>query len=308
MAKAATKTASTKPMAKDTSKAVAFINPNALSTDVGRIAMENFGEAKIADDQIRELTSENTRRKGQTLMSLTQSFVKAAMADKSVILGDINSDKKDDVTRLRSKLEVAVGIKIATKGEDGTDKLSLADWTKEFLPQPGMDKESEEWRKKETFRTNFAAVFKKAIMAAHAIVLKGMTMKEDKERGVLLLSGKAVKERFNYDGPVALDEKKEFKEGDRKISLAKVPSFTELARISAEAAGTTLTTRVDSRAKLGGAKVSEKDVLEAVKALQNAVLRLKGFGDDLADALEGLRDTIDKALDENEGAGDGEGE
>lgn len=302
MAKAATKTASTKPMAKDTSKAVGFVNPSAMSADVGRKAMESFGEAKMADDQIRELSNENTRRKGQTLMSLTMSFVKAAKEDKNINLADINSDKKEDASRCRAKLEVAVGIKIATKNEDGTDKLTLADWTKEYLPQPGMDKESEEWRKKETFRTNFAAVFKKAAMAAHAIVLKGIDLKEDKERGVLLISGKAVKERFNYDGPVALDEKKDFKVGDRKVSLAKVPSFTEIARISAEAGGTTLTTRVDSRAKLGGAKVSEKDVLEAVKALQNAITKIKNFGDDLATALEGLQDTIEKALSENEGS------
>ena len=305
MAKAATR--STKPMAKDTSKAVVgYVAPGALSLEVGRKAMEDFGEAKIADEQIKELNSENVRRKGQTLKDLTMAFVKAANNDKTIILGDVNSDKKDDAGRLRSKLEVAVGIKVATKNEDGTDKLTLADWTKAILPQPGMDKESEEWRKKETFRTNFATVFKKAMMAAHAVVLKGITIKEDKERGVLLISGKAVKERFNYDGDIALDEKKEFKEGDRKIALAKTPSFTELARISAESAGTTLTTRVDSRAKLGGAKLTEKDVLDVVKSLQNAILKLKGFGDDLADALEGLRDTIDKALDDNEGPSEGE--
>ncbi len=281
-------------------KAVSFLAANAMSADIGKKAMEDFGVAKQTDAAISEMTAENSARKGATLKALTLAFVKAATADKGVNLGHVQSDVDKEVSQLRQKLEVAVGIRVANRQPDGTDKVELAPWTSEFLPQPGENKESDEWRKKENFRTNFSAVFKKAMGAAHAIMLKGITASEDKKTGHLLISGKTVKERFGTDS-VLLNEKREYKEGDRKVTLNKIPSFTELARISAESVGKTLQTRVDSRAKTGG-PVTEADIIKSVQSLQVVLTKLKGFGDDLATALEGLQDTIEKALNENEGS------
>jgi hypothetical protein len=290
---------STKPMATD-KRAIAFVSPTAMSVDVGERAMAAFKNSKELDAQISELTQSNQVKKYETLKSLTMSFVKAAQADKTIDLGKIHSDVDKEVSQLRQKLDVAIGIRTATRNEDGTDKLSLAPWTKDYLPQPGENKDTPGFQPKENFRTNFAAVFKKAILSAHAVVSKGLRIDEDKETGILLVSGKAIKERFNVD-QIALNEKREIKEGDRTVKLAKVPSYTELGRISAESVGKAITTRAQSAAKLGGAKVTEKDIVEGVQSLQLAISKLTGFGDELATALEALQDTIERALSDNDG-------
>jgi hypothetical protein len=281
-------------------KAVAFIAANALSTDVGAKAMEAFRISKNEDAKIAELSQENTKRKGETLKTLTLAFVKAATADKNIRLADCQSDTEKQVRALREKLEVAVGIRTVAQNADGTNKIELAPWTKEYLPQPGEDKESEDWRRKENFRTNFSAVLKKAMAAAHAISHKGIHASEDKATGALLISGPAVKERFGHDN-ILLNEKREIKEGDRKIELKKIPSFTELTRISAESVGKAAPVRVDSR-KPGSGKVTEKDMIAAITSLQNALSKFSGFGDDMATALEGLQDTIETALAQNQGS------
>jgi hypothetical protein len=302
MAKPATKpapTSSTKPMAKD-SKAVGFVSPAAMSADVGQKAMEAFRVAKETDAEISTLQANNTARKYETLKSLTQSFCKAALHDKTINLADIHSEEDKTVAKLRTKLEVAVGIKQVAKTEDGTDRFSLSDWTADYLPQVGEDKTTAEWRRKENFRTNFAPVFKKAIQSAHAILLKDLKISEDKD-GALMVEGKAIKERFNVD-KIALNEKREIKDGEKTIKLAKIPSYTELARISAESAGKTIQTRVQSAAKMSG-NLTEADVLNAVKTLTTALGKMKNFGDELATAMEALQDTIEQALSRNEGGG-----
>jgi hypothetical protein len=289
---------STKPMATDT-KALSYVNPKAMSIDVGEKAIKAFKATKDIDQQISDLTQQNQTQKGQTLAMLTEAFFKAATEDKNIKLGNINHDVAADLKDLRQRLEVAIGIKVAARGEDGVEKIVYAPWAKDYFPQPGEGKETDGWQVKENFRTNFATAFTKCIKAAHAVQLKGLTMTKDKATGTLLISGKAIKERFNVD-QIALNEKREVKDGDKVVKLAKIPSYTELARISAESAGKTLQTRVDSRAKEVNA-LNETDVVSAVSSLTVTIGKLGNFGDELATALEALAEACEKALQANEG-------
>ena len=286
---------STKPMAKET--ALAYVNPKAMSIDVGKKAVEAFKATKDVDAQISELAQQNTAQKGQTLAMLTEAFFIAANNDKNVKLADIHSDQAATLKELRQRLEVAIGMKVVNRGTDGVEKIVLADWAKDYFPNPGDNKETDGWQVKENFRTNFATAFTKCIKAAHAVQLKGLEMKKDKATGTLLISGKAIKERFNVD-QIALNEKREVKDGDKTVKLAKIPSYTELARISAESVGKTLTTRVDSRAKEVNS-LNESDVLAAVNSLTTTIGKLSNFGDELATALENLAAACDEAIQKN---------
>ena len=287
---------STKPMAKDTN-ALSYVNPKAMSVDVGKKAVEAFKATKDVDAQISELAQQNTAQKGQTLAMLTEAFFVAATNDKNIKLADIHSDQNATLKELRQRLEVAIGMKIVNRGDDGVEKIIFADWAKDYFPQPGESKETDGWQVKENFRTNFATAFTKCVKAAHAVQLKNLTMQKDKATGTLLISGKAIKERFNVD-QIALNEKREVKDGDKTVKLAKIPSYTELARISAESVGKTLTTRVDSRAKEVNS-LNENDVLAAVNSLATAIGKLTNFGDDLANAIETLASACDEALNRN---------
>jgi hypothetical protein len=294
MAKASQKTA---PKAAPSNKAVGFLASTAMSAGVGEKAIMAFQNIKEGIAEIKAIESENIAKRSETLKSLTMAFVKAARADTSIKLSDVHS--KDDATSraVKVKLEVAIGIRVATPNAEGGYKTEYAPWTADYFPQTGENKKDPDIRKKETFRTNFSTVFKKAIMSADGIVQKGIAITETKD-GLLQLEGKAIKERFNQD-VVVLNEKQTVMVGDKEVMLAKKPSFTEIARISADAAGTVITTRVQSAAKLGGAKVTEADIIAGIEAMTKTIQGLKDIGDKLASAIETLQEACETAIAEN---------
>lgn len=299
MAKAsAQKSSSAKPTAKD----VGFVASTAMSRDVGEKALAAFRSAKDSDAQIKTLEGQSDVKKYETLKSLTLAFVKAAANDKSIVLSDEHSEAKDKQTMLRRKLEVAIGLRDYAKGEDGTETYKLSAVACQYFPAPGEDpKKDPAIQKKETFRGNFGAVFKKAILAAHAITLKDIKVTE--KAGTLQLEGRAIQERFKVNS-VTLDEVQtvtvpDGKGGTEKKKLAKIPSYTEIGRISAESVGKTVQTRAQSAARLSGGKVTEADLIAVIKSLQESLPKLKNFSDELATALEGLQETIETSLSEN---------
>lgn len=282
-----------------TNQALAYVSPKALSVDVGEKAVKAFMATKQTDEKISELTNQNLQQKGQTLAMLTKAFVNAALNDKNIKLeiARLDDQKGKEASDLRQRLEVAVGIKHAQRGEDGVEKITYTPWTAKYFPQTGEDKKIGVGRQKENFRSNFAAIFTKAIRAALAIKDRGITMNEDAQTGTLLLSGKAIKERFNVD-QVALNEKQTVQVGDQVVKLPKIPSFTELGRMALEGTGKELKTRVDSRAKVINS-ANESDVLSGIRSLTMTLGKLTKFSDETAAALDDLITACEAALDAN---------
>ena len=278
------------------STALAYVNPKALSADVGEKAVMAWKATKEMEDQISDLEAQTNKTKGAALKMLTLAFVKAATVDKSIKLEDIYLEKSEKLRDLRQRCEVVVGIKVARKGEDGVERYEMAPWTKDVLPQPKEDKNLPGFQAKENFRSNFAAAMTKCIKAADALVLKGIQADEDKATGVLMLSGKAVKEHFDVD-KVALNEKREVVDNGKQVKLAKIPSFTELARIGAEARNKKIPTRGETAKAIN--PLNEKDVTSAVQSITKALGQLKSFGDELATAIEELAEACDEALQRN---------
>jgi hypothetical protein len=283
-------------MAQAQTQAVAYVNKNALSTDVGQKAVMAWKQTKDVDAQITELSEQNNRQKGAALKMLTLAFIKAAQADKNIKLEDVYLEKSAKLTDLRQRCEVVVGIKVAKKGEDGVERYEMAEWTHDVLPQPKEDKSQPGFQAKENFRSNFAAAMTKCIKAAHAIIVKNLQVTEDKATGTLLISGKAIKERFNVD-QVALNEKREIQQDGKEVKLAKIPSFTEIARMSAETQGKSIPTRAEAAKAIN--PLNEKDVLSGVLSLTTTIGKLKNIGDELATAIEALAEACQDALDRN---------
>jgi hypothetical protein len=288
----------TKSVAEASKQAVAYINPKALATDVGEKAVMAWKQTQDVEDQISDLVDQNTRRKGDALKMLTLAFAKAASIDKNIRLEDIYLEKSEKLRDLRQRCEVVVGIKVAKKGEDGVERYEMAPWTKEVLPQPKEDKNQPGFQAKENFRSNFAAAMTKCIKAADALVLKGIQAEEDKVTGHLMLTGKAVKEHFDVD-KVALNEKREVTDNGKQVKLAKIPSFTELARIGAAARNKSIPTRSQTAKEVN--PLNEKDVISAVQSITIALGKLKDFGDELARAIEALVEAGEDALSRNGG-------
>jgi hypothetical protein len=280
----------------ETKQAVAYVNKNALSTDVGQKAVMAWKATKDTEKQITDLAEDNARRKGAALKMLTLAFIKAATADKNIKLEDVYLEKSAKLNDLRQRCEVAVGIKVAKKGEDGVERYEMAEWTHDVLPQPKEDKSQPGFQAKENFRSNFAAAMTKCIKAAHAVMVKQIQVTEDKATGTLLVSGKAIKEHFNVD-QVALNEKREVQQDGKEVKLAKIPSFTELARISAATQGKSIPTRAEAAKAIN--PLNEKDMQSAVQSVTTALGKLKSFGDELATAIEALAEACEDALQRN---------
>lgn len=298
MAKVASKTAAK----SSSSKAVAYVAANALSLDVGEKAVVAFKGIKDNMNEIADLEEANATSRRQTLRDLTLAFAKAAQNDKTIDLELVYSDTKSDVEKLFQKLRVAIGITVATRGEDGLDTFKLAPWTKDYFPQPGEDaKKDEAVKAKENFRSNFATQMKKAAQAAYSVVTEGIKLTTNKE-GNLLISGKAVQQHFKQD-EVILDDKRKITVGDKIVELAKKPSFTELGQIGAAKRGVIIGKGKDAKAQkaaqAGAKPMTEADVISACNSLIMTIGKLSDFGDALGTALDNLRDAIDSAIDRN---------
>src|SRR5215831_5095078 len=144
--------ASTKPMATNPGKAVAFVNPTAISADVGQKAVEQIVAQSLLDKQIEDQTAENEVAKGETVNQLTMAFAKAATIDKNIHLGWVNTGTKADIEKLYDQLRVAIGIKVVDVKEDGAQDVRYADWTREHFRWPGDHKDDPLFKKREEFR------------------------------------------------------------------------------------------------------------------------------------------------------------
>src|SRR4249920_1823037 len=81
----------------------AYVNPKALSTNVGEDAIKAWKSTKDVEDQIADLEDQSNRQKGHALKILTVAFAKAAAIDKNIRLEDIYMEKGEKVRDLRQR-------------------------------------------------------------------------------------------------------------------------------------------------------------------------------------------------------------
>lgn len=282
-AKAAAAKTDAKTDAKtETSKEVAVIhlNSKALSPEVGAVIVKAFHEAYTLDADIVKMKAKSEQNKHSVLASMTGAIIKAVNADDSINLADVFSGDQKKMNFLNDQLMIAMGIReqvnVAKDGKEPKYKIGYTKAVADVFPSAKDDKDSDEWKAKNNFRSNFAHQIKRASQAAYGAIEEGIEVKMDNKAGTLKLTGKAVQKHFGQES-VLLNEKQTITVGTgdkaQKIKLAAKPSFTEIANIGAASAGKALKSRQDrSNNKTGTAAVDASDALsviagEFVKAL-----------------------------------------
>lgn len=232
------------------------VSAKAMSVEVGPRVVEGWSKGLAEESKLRA-QGENLGIKRHNLMGqLTEAMVKALNEDEGIDGAAIFSDDQKRINKLFEQLYVATGIKefeTITKGDSTVQKSAWAKSVHKFFPIPGKDKkDSADYQRKVNFRTNFSTTFKMCIRAAVGITARDLDAKLTSD-GLLQITGPEVKKRYGVDS-VVLNEKQKVVTGKDKdnndvvTELKAKPSFTDVARIGAEASGSKLQTRTDSRA------------------------------------------------------------
>lgn len=267
-------------------KALAIVNPKALSVDVGPYVVKNWATANQDQAKAEELISAANRKKYDLSARMTMAIVKASKADKSIDLTatvKYGPEGTKAMSVLNDQIAQALGlkvVKVVTKGNTTTNKLEYAPEVASYFPRAGLDPESVEGKAAATLRSNLSHTLKKCAMAALAINERGITAKADAKSGTLLLSGPAIKKEFGADS-VKLDEKQTVentKKGGDPIKLKQRPSFTAIADLAAQDHGSALRRGSNTRGKgaapgKSGSGTTLIDPLKALNELAQVVVK-----------------------------------
>jgi hypothetical protein len=294
MAKPAT-AASAKPMAKD-SKALAFVNPQAINAKEGRSVVERLCAESARVNSLEFELGRAQVSKSEAVSQMTMLFHNAAAIDKRINLALAVNGSKQEKSELNDRLRVVLGVYELTRNEDGTEQRTFAPWAGDMFPKPGEKKKdgSPTFDSRETNRSNFATQMRIAAQGAYTIISKGMKAEIDKATGSLAVTGKAVKEHFDQDR-VLLNEKQKITVGNTEVKLKAKPSLSELARMGGavlrdRSAGATPTVN----------PANNEQVAERLNKFREGVIdKLSAFNDDVANALDALATAIENALERN---------
>lgn len=236
--------------------AIIQLKKAALSVDVGPMVIASLDAVNKQEAAANQALEEVKGKRYDLLAKTTQAIVKAAKGDSSIDLGAVFSGDPKQMGALNDKLGLALGFReiITTeKDKNGVawQKVVTAKAVSKYFPIAGEDKNTPEYKRKDTLRGNFLHMLKKCAQGAAAIIEKGINTKYDPKQATLVISGPAVVKQFGQDN-IALDEKKTRGEGDGKVELNEKPSFTALAAMGAEGYGAEVTRGNTSRsAKIG---------------------------------------------------------
>lgn len=292
------KAAKTAKLDKGTNLVIPIIKSGALSVDVGPKVIAGMFESYAKEEQANKLIAEIESKRFDMLATLTSACIKAAKADPTINLAVTFEGDKKKMSLLNDQLGIALGFRVVNEVDDGKGNIkksiSYAPAVTKFLPGAKEDKNTEDYKRKNTVRSNFLHMLKKCAQAASGAVASGVTVKTDTKTGTLQISGPAVTKQFGKES-VLLNDKITVGEGDKAVKLKEKPSFTALGRMGAEAAGKTLATRKDSRVASNAVdpdtalqsicatlvqaigKLKEKPIaksVESLKSVQNAIAKV----------------------------------
>ena len=235
--------------------------------------------------------------------------------------------KKGDKSKVKDRIEVALGIREIKVSEDGVQTYPYIPEVHEMMFLKEGEKEGSQTAKgKETFRTNYTNFIFDCIRMAHVVEEQKVMitietrqiedktgrMREEKNIRVSDKPGsKGVLERFGMDS-VVLDGKKSVfvgMEGDkeRHEELKAIPGFAEMARWSRDVGEQAATPGSGKASKKGGSAGNTADVsvqgkdqlhtlIDNAKSMALTVSKVEISNPDLYDALVRLRDVINEAV------------
>lgn len=278
---------------------LATVKASALSTDVGPAVIAALSASVAREDKIKQEVHDLATKRYDMLAKLTNGIVKAAKNDDSIDLNAIFTPGAE-----KRKLEQQVGLALGylevvepPKGSKSKAKIGTAKSVAKYFPSGRDQKDSVEYRRKQTFRQNFTHQVTKCIQSAAAIISEKMNAEIDKS-GTLKLTGPAVEKHFGAPS-VLLNEKQTVQNGNTAIQLKEKPSFTAIGRIAAEKAGKVLTVRKDSRSTVAEPDTAENAFVSLCDSLVKATNTLyngSGLSEKQLAALRQVKSVVDTVL------------
>jgi hypothetical protein len=277
---------------------VPTVKTSALSLDVGPKVISMIADAVKFDRESQELRRSGEAKRYDSLGLMTQGIVRAAKADGSIDLSAVFGEAKDvNKARLYNQLYFSLGYKAPLSVGKGKTRFT---WTPGVAEYVEAENAADPARKqKDTVRSNLTHMLTKCIHAAIMIVENKVDIKPDKVTGTLQLTGPVIKQHFG-EATVLLNEKQNVQTLNRKgevtgtKALKAKPSYSEIARLGAEAHGKVFNKRVDSRATAQDPHKHLADLCGSlVKALEKAPSPLNEVS---RKALESAQSAIESAL------------
>lgn len=267
------------------------VNAKAMSKDVGLAVIASLASAEDSITQGEQMVALGRKKRYDAQSQLTLAIVKAATNDKSIDLTAAFSEDKKLQNYLNNQIGIALGYRTVmdVPGKKGEQVVSYVKEVYKYFPAPGEDRDTPEYRHKQSTRTNFATRLKQCEMAAASIIADKTKATFDKENGTLRLEGPAVKQQFGVSS-VLLNERQtiENKKDNSKIELKEKPSFTAMAARAAEAIGGRPVKRGSNTRGAGAGGFKGKKpadfVLDGAKILVDNIKKLKE--EDMTDALK----------------------
>jgi hypothetical protein len=286
---------------KSAGAAIVSVKASALSVDVGPAVIAGLASTFKEEEKMLELQRGIESKRYDLLAQTTQAILKAATADESIDLSVAFAGDSKKMKILNDQLGLALGFREVTTlpaTKEGGPEVKRINWSKavhKYFPTAKDGKDTAEYKRKDTLRSNFLHMVKKCAQAANGIMVSDAKVAVDKASGTLQLSGPAIQEKFGQE-TILLNEKQVIGEGENKVKLAAKPSYTAVAALGAEAAGKVLQTRKDSR--IASNAVDPATAVRSIaKSLADACGKLKLPADDETKrALSIAQNAIDKVL------------
>lgn len=265
----------------------------ALQKDIGPMVIAGF--AKVNNDtEAATAMMQGARAKSYDLQSaLTFAIFKAATADKNIDLTKVYAEDNKAKSYLNNQLGVALGFKEVVNVK-GREVLTYAKAVQQFFPQQGVEKDSEEYKRASTFRTNWSHRLTQCIQVAAGIMAEGHVASIDKETKTLRLAGPGIKKQFGSDS-VMLNEKQtqENKKGE-DVKLKEKPSFTAIAVKAGEKIAGKIVQRGGHGTNRGRVAVDPaKAIAELAKGVVAAIEKLIApYSEDTVNALRSMANAM----------------
>lgn len=210
------------------------VDPKAMQVDIGPKVVALFDRSAQADATALDHIDRAKNLKYDAISTLTLAIINAAKADKGIDLSAAFSGDRKAMEKLNDQIGLAIGLKEIVTTVDGDKKVQrvvVAKSVAKYFPSAKDDKDSPEYKRKNTFRANFATQIKTCAQAAEGIIQTGVVVTMDNQAHTLKLSGPKVVEHFGQDN-VLLNENASQKGDDAKLKVK--PSFAELRALGGE--------------------------------------------------------------------------
>jgi hypothetical protein len=222
---------------------------------------------------------------GDTLAVLTAEIFKVAKRD-GINLDKAFDDKKAGQKAFNDQLRVALHI-CEERGTNGIRKIVYSKRSQRVFRSSNQDKKSEDYKRKEGLRSNFAHDLKLAAQVAAGLIDMNANITMGQENGTLVVFGRGVAKQLNVE-PIILKPKQA--RGVDEKGTARM-SYSEIAANAAKKRHATLRPRVDSRRAVATLESETRLLVEAIKTRRGSLTT----GEKVA--LTALQSLINKSLD-----------